>query len=97
MVDEEGGQILSHNPVKHECQYCAMEVVTYVEHEINPIFYVSCILFLFLFGKYGFILMPIAYFLFKTAVHRCSRCLAHLSTNTFGMPDFSQEVIPLPL
>ena len=69
-----------------------MEVVTYGEYELSPIFYVCCIFFLILFGVYGFILMPIAYFLFKMAVHRCSRCLAHLGTNQYGMPDFSQEV-----
>ena len=88
--------MLDINPMKKVCRYCEMEVITYVEHELSPMFWVSCLAFLLLFGVMGFILMPLAYLLLKNAVHRCSRCLAHLGTKQFfGLADldFSHEIL----
>jgi uncharacterized protein (DUF983 family) len=69
MVDEEGEAMLEINPMKKVCPYCGLEVVTYVEHELSPFFYMACLGFLVLFGVYGFLLMPIAFVLMKNAVH----------------------------
>jgi hypothetical protein len=92
--DEEDGSKLNIVPMNKKCIFCQVEVVTYVEHELSPVFWVVSLALLLAFGGYGLLLIPIAYVLLKNAVHRCSRCLAHLGTKQFfGMPDFKQEIL----
>lgn len=62
-------------PMRRECDYCGIEVVTYVEHEISPLFFMLAVLELIIFGWLSFIMIPLSYMLSKNAVHRCSRCL----------------------
>lgn len=80
--------------MKKKCSYCNLEVVTYVEHEGNPLFLLGAIITLLVFGLLSFIILPIAYMLTKNAVHRCSRCLQKLGEKQcFGLPErFSDEV-----
>lgn len=75
-------------PMKKVCQFCNLEVVTYVEHEVNKLFgLIACATFL-IFGLLSFIILPIVFFLTKNAVHRCSRCLQRMGEKScFGLPD----------
>lgn len=72
-VDEEGEEMLDINPMRKQCKHCNNEVVTYVEHETSPVFYVFLLISMFLFGWMFLFLIPLAYLLMKNAVHRCSR------------------------
>lgn len=63
--------------------------MTYVEHELSPLFFLVSLVALIVFGVMGLILIPIAYLTLKNAIHRCSRCLGHIGTSQyFGLPDF---------
>lgn len=74
--------------MKKTCQFCSVEVTTYVEHEVNPFFGISALLIMFVFGFLAFIIVPFLYFVTKNAVHRCSRCLSKMGEKKcFGMPD----------
>lgn len=66
------------NPMKKKCLYCNVEVVTYVEHEGHPLFFMGAFVILFVFGFLSIIILPILFMLTKNAVHRCSRCLQKL-------------------
>ena len=75
-------------PMRKECQFCNLEVVTYVEHEVNRLFGLICCVTFFIFGLLAFIILPIVFFLTKNAVHRCSRCLQRMGEKScFGLPD----------
>lgn len=63
------------NPMKKKCLYCNIEIVTYVEHEGHPLFFMGAFLILFIFGFLSIIILPIVFMITKNAVHRCSRCL----------------------
>lgn len=69
VFDEEDGSKLEITPMKKLCPYCGVEVVTYVEHELSPLFWVAGLGTFLILGFYGLILLPIAYFLMKNAVH----------------------------
>ena len=62
-------------PMKKACKFCSIEVVTYVEHEVNPFFGIGALVVFAIFGFLAFIILPVAFLLTKNAVHRCSRCL----------------------
>jgi len=80
--------------MKKKCQFCDIEVTTYVEHEVNPFFGIGALLTFVFFGMLSFIILPFAYFVTKNAVHRCSRCISKMGEKTcFGLPDdFSAPV-----
>jgi hypothetical protein len=67
--------IIWNSPVRRRCNYCNVEVVTYVEHEGHPLFLLIAILVMLIFGFLSLIILPIGYLATKNAVHRCSRCL----------------------
>ena len=74
--------------MKKTCQFCNVEVVTYVEHEVNKFFGIVCIISLVTVGLLSFIILPLVFFLTKNAVHRCSRCLQKMGEKScFGLPD----------
>ena len=76
------------SPMKKMCQFCSAEIVTYVEHEVNPFFGVGAIMTFIVFGFLSFIILPVAYLVTKNAVHRCSRCLNKIGEKPcFGLPD----------
>lgn len=94
VVDEEGEELLDINPMRKKCKFCENEVVTYVEHETSPLFYIFILFSMFAFGWTFIFLVPFAYVLLKNAVHRCSRCLNEIGTrHTFGIPDLNQEIL----
>ena len=64
--------------MKKKCFLCDVEVVTYVEHEFNPFFPIAALMTFFIFGLLSFIILPLAFFLTKNAVHRCCKCLQKL-------------------
>jgi len=73
--------------MKKKCTYCNIEVVTYVEHETHPLFFLSSFLVFIVFGLLSAIIIPVLYLLTKNAVHRCSRCLQKLGEKQcFGIP-----------
>ena len=67
-----------YSPIKKKCNYCNVEVVTYVEHEGHPLFLLAAIVIFVIFGFLSVIILPIAFLVTKNAVHRCSRCLQKL-------------------
>ena len=74
--------------MKKTCQFCNVEVVTYVEHEVNKFFGIVCLFSLVVLGLLSFIILPLVFFLTKNAVHRCSRCLQKMGEKScFGLPD----------
>jgi hypothetical protein len=74
--------------MRKKCQFCSIEVVTYVEQETNPLFGLSAIIILVIFGWISLLLLPLGYMLTLSAVHRCSRCLQRLGEKkNIGMPD----------
>jgi len=82
------------SPIKKKCNYCNVEVVTYVEHEGHPMFLLVSMLVIFIFGLLSVIILPVGYLATKNAVHRCSRCLQKMGEKRcFGIPtNFSDEV-----
>ncbi len=65
-----------------------MEVVTYVEHEVNKFFALMSLITFVILGILAFFILPVVFFLTKNAVHRCSRCLQKMGEKQcFGMPD----------
>ncbi len=87
LVDVEECGDFDINPIKKTCKYCNVEVTTYVEHEIHPLFFFAAFALLVVFGFLSFVLIPLTYLLTKTAVHRCSRCLQVLGQKQcFGVP-----------
>jgi len=74
--------------MRKTCQFCSIEVVTYVEHEVNPFFGLAALITMIVLGFLSFIILPIAYLLTMNAVHRCSRCLNRIGEKQcFGLPD----------
>jgi hypothetical protein len=74
--------------MKKTCQFCSVEVTTYVEHEVNPFFGMSALLIFIVFGFLALLIVPFLYFVTKNAVHRCSRCLSKMGEKRcFGLPD----------
>ena len=51
--------------MKKVCKFCNVEVVTYVEHEINKTFGIVCIIVLVVFGLLSIIILPLVFFLTK--------------------------------
>lgn len=80
--------------MKKRCNFCNVEVVTYVEHEGQPLFLPFALLVILIFGLLSVVILPIAFLTSKNAVHRCSRCLQKLGEKKcFGIPtNFSDEV-----
>ena len=80
--------VVSTRPMKKVCQFCSVEVVTYVEHEVNQFFPLICLGTFVIFGLLAFVIAPVVFFLTKNAVHRCSRCLQRMGEKScFGLPD----------
>ena len=80
--------VVSTRPMKKTCQFCSVEVVTYVEHEVNQFFPLICLGTFVIFGLLAFVIAPVVFFLTKNAVHRCSRCLQKMGEKgCFGLPD----------
>ena len=76
------------NPIKKQCQYCEVVVTTYVEHEVNPYFGLLSLFTIIIFGFFSFVYLPLAFFLTKNAVHRCSRCLMKMGEKScYGLPE----------
>jgi len=77
--------------MKKVCPLCDIEVVTYVEQEVNPFFGLVALLIFIVFGLLSFIILPVLFFLTKNAVHRCCKCLNTLGAKKcIGLPeDFS--------
>lgn len=84
--------------MRKKCQFCSIEVVTYVEQETNPLFGLCAIIILIIFGWMSLLLLPLGYMLTLSAVHRCSRCLQRLGEKkNIGMPDdFTHPVSFIP-
>jgi len=75
-------------PMRKNCKFCSVQIVTYVEKEVHPLFGLAAIFTVFIFGLLSFFLLPMLYFLTKNVVHRCSRCLQKLGEKQcYGMPD----------
>ncbi len=71
-----------------KCSYCNVVVVTYVEHESHPLFFICAFFVLIIFGFLALIILPIAYMMSMNAVHRCSRCLQRLGEKScMGLPE----------
>jgi len=65
-----------------------VEVVTYVEHETHPLFFISAFLIFAVFGFLSIVIIPVLFLSTKSAVHRCSRCLQRLGEKKcFGLPN----------
>lgn len=74
--------------MKKTCKFCSVEVVTYVEHEVNKAFGIVAVVIFVIFGFLSIIILPLVFFLTKNAVHRCSRCISTLGEKScFGLPD----------
>ena len=70
------------------CHQCQVEIVTFVQHEMNPFFPIVGFTILFVFGYISLLLCPLIYLITQNAVHRCSRCLHILGVKRcFGIPD----------
>ena len=97
-LDEEGEELLDIGPMKKKCQHCKSEVVTYVEHEVSPMFYAFLIISMFAFGWMFLFLVPFAYIMLKDAVHRCSRCLNEIGTrHMFSLPTIQKEIFVIQI
>lgn len=85
---------MEYSPVKRKCQYCGVEVVTFVEHETNSLFLILALILMIIFGLVAMLMVPVLYLMTKDAVHRCSRCLQKLGEKKcFGLPDkFSHDI-----
>ena len=80
--------VLLYSPIKVTCKHCYCEIVTFVQHEMNPFFPLFALLIFFVFGYMGLIICPLTYLVTQNAVHRCSRCLQTLGIKKcFGVPD----------
>lgn len=65
-----------------------MDITTFVQHEMNPLFPLSVLLTLIIFGYMAFLICPLVYLVTQNAVHRCSRCLTLMGVKRcFGIPD----------
>jgi hypothetical protein len=74
--------------MKVTCHQCVVEVVSFVQHEMNPLFPIGAFFCFMIFGYMSFILCPLTYLITQNAVHRCSRCLQILGIKRcFGIPD----------
>lgn len=74
--------------MKKTCQFCSVEVVTYVEQEANAWFGLAALIIVVVFGLMSLVILPVGYMLSLTAVHRCSRCLQRMGEKkNIGMPD----------
>jgi len=84
----------AYSPIRKRCNYCNVEVVTYVEHEGHPMFLLIGIIVMLIFGLLSLIILPVGYLVTKSAVHRCSRCLQKMGEKRcFGIPtNFADEV-----
>ena len=82
------------SPIRKRCNYCNVEVVTYVEHEGHPMFLLIAIIVVLIFGFLSLVILPVGYLATKNAVHRCSRCLQKMGEKRcFGIPtNFADEV-----
>lgn len=69
-------------------------MTTYVEQEVNPYFGILSLITLIIFGFFSVVYLPLAFFLTKNAVHRCSRCLMKMGEKScYGLPeDYSQPI-----
>ena len=75
------------SPIRKRCNYCNVEVVTYVEHEGHPMFLLIGLIVMLIFGFLSLIILPVGYLVTKSAVHRCSRCLQKMGEKRcFGVP-----------
>ena len=75
-------------PVKATCRHCRIEVTTFVMHEMHPLFPLSALIIMFIFGYLSLIICPVVYLISQNSVHRCSRCLQTLGVKKcFGLPD----------
>lgn len=75
LAESEDPNFFDINPMRKNCTFCSQNVVTYVEHEVNPLFGLSAIACVIIFGLLSAIILPVAFMVTKNAVHRCSRCL----------------------
>jgi len=76
------------SPCRITCDSCNVEMVTFVQHEMNPFFPLAFLVILFVFGYLSIIIIPTLYLITQNAVHRCSRCLQTLGIKRcFGLPD----------
>ncbi|TNV76792.1 hypothetical protein FGO68_gene5664 [Halteria grandinella] len=74
-------------PIKRLCPYCNQKVITFVEEEMHPLFFMMALFSLIIFGLLSFILLPLAFLLTKSAIHRCSRCLQRIGMRQcYGLP-----------
>jgi hypothetical protein len=62
-------------PMKKTCKFCSVEIVTYVEKEVHPLFGLTAIGVVFIFGLLSIIILPFLFLVTQNVVHRCSRCL----------------------
>ena len=76
--------------------YCRSTVVTYVEEEMSPFFFLMTLVSLILLGVLSVLWVPLIYLTTKTAVHRCSRCLQRIGEKRcYGLPSsLKDEVRP---
>ena len=49
--------------MRKPCKFCSVEIVTYIEKEVNPLFGLAAIFVVFIFGFLSFIILPIAFLL----------------------------------
>lgn len=62
-------------PIKATCRSCKLEITTFVQHEMHPIYPLTAIFVMFVFGYLSLIICPFLYLITQNSVHRCSRCL----------------------
>ena len=82
------------SPMRKVCKFCSVEIVTYVEKEVHPLFGLSALAIVFIFGLLSVIILPVLFLLTKNVVHRCSRCLQQLGVKQcYGMPENLSEPV----
>lgn len=81
-------------PCKVVCKQCNVEVTTFVQHEMNPVFPLIALLSILIFGFLSFIICPLVYLISQNSVHRCSRCLQVMGVKRcFGLPEDPNSLI----
>ena len=79
---------------KVKCPFCDTVSISMIEYRPQLIGYLFIILSILVFGMAGFLLIPFLANLTKMAVHRCSKCLNEVMTDSvFGYSSMNDKIV----
>ena len=83
---------------KVKCPFCDTVSVSVIEYRPQLMGYLLILLSVMIFGIAGFMLIPFLANLTKLAVHRCSKCLNEVMTDSlFGYSSMNDKIVQFQL